>query len=328
MRTKGAKFLSSQFAHYRKGQLDENSKKVIENWFDEKRTSKPKELPFTSTEEKEIGELLFANIQQTIARKKQPTGVPLLKIAAVMLVLGLAGIAYRFFAVNSIQKTAADRIYATTNAQQRQISLPDGSSIRMNAATLIRVPENFGKDAKRSIILEKGEAFFQIKRDPSRPFVITSGAYRTTVLGTSFNIRLYPEEKKYTLAVASGKVKVERQGKSGFSMLSAGVTKGETLGYDEQTSQRIQANEGAEGYLGWMSGKSTYLKEVDLVQIGAALERLYNLKVKVRDTAGKHRIYTLELARTDIRSTLRMLAKKTGMSYELNQQMLIIKPGL
>ena len=88
----------------------------------------------------------------------------------------------------------------------RLVNLPDGTRVWLNENSQIEYPADFSNH-ERNVTL-KGEAFFEVKRDPSRPFVITSGAIKTTVLGTSFNIKAY-NEKQPEVNVRTGKVKVE-----------------------------------------------------------------------------------------------------------------------
>ncbi len=87
----------------------------------------------------------------------------------------------------------------------RLLRLPDGTRVWINENSKLEYPEVFnGK--QRSVTLV-GEAFFEVKRDPSKPFVIHSGRIETTVLGTSFNVKAY-KGKAPVVAVRTGKVKV------------------------------------------------------------------------------------------------------------------------
>jgi transmembrane sensor len=88
----------------------------------------------------------------------------------------------------------------------RLIILPDGTRVWLNQNTEIDFPAKFSKK-ERNVTL-RGEAFFEVKRDVSRPFIITSGAVKTTVLGTSFNIKAY-NDSDAQVSVRTGKVKVE-----------------------------------------------------------------------------------------------------------------------
>ncbi|MDR6763719.1 ferric-dicitrate binding protein FerR (iron transport regulator) [Flavobacterium sp. 2755] len=88
----------------------------------------------------------------------------------------------------------------------RLISLPDGTRVWLNQNTEIDYPSKFSKK-ERNVTL-RGEAFFEVKRDVTRPFIITSGAVKTTVLGTSFNVKAY-NDNDAQVSVRTGKVKVE-----------------------------------------------------------------------------------------------------------------------
>jgi len=94
----------------------------------------------------------------------------------------------------------------TFNDDVRLLCLSDGTRVWLNENSEIEYPVKFLKH-ERTVNL-KGEAFFEVKRDPSRPFIITSGAIKTTVLGTSFNVKAYNDDKP-EVKVSSGKVKVE-----------------------------------------------------------------------------------------------------------------------
>ncbi|MEP6806064.1 MAG: FecR domain-containing protein [Flavobacterium sp.] len=102
---------------------------------------------------------------------------------------------------NKVEVTAAK----TFNDDVRLLCLSDGTRVWLNENSEIEYPVQFAKN-ERTVTL-KGEAFFEVKRDPSRPFIITSGTIKTTVLGTSFNIKAYNNTPEVN--VRTGKVQVE-----------------------------------------------------------------------------------------------------------------------
>lgn len=91
--------------------------------------------------------------------------------------------------------------------QKSTITLTDGTRIKLNANSKLTFPETFSADSREVELV--GEAFFEVTRDPSRPFTITTGDLKTRVLGTSFNIMAYPACNKIKVAVATGKVSVK-----------------------------------------------------------------------------------------------------------------------
>ena len=92
------------------------------------------------------------------------------------------------------------------NGQKTTFVLEDGTIVKLNADSKLTFPKVFAGH-ERNVTLE-GEAFFDVKRDENRPFIVETKDLTTTVLGTSFNIKSYQEEGESSVAVASGKVKV------------------------------------------------------------------------------------------------------------------------
>ncbi|MCZ8355389.1 MAG: FecR domain-containing protein [Cyclobacteriaceae bacterium] len=86
------------------------------------------------------------------------------------------------------------------------IKLPDGSEIKLNSGSTIKIYQDF---SKQRFVRLQGEAFFTIARDTLRPFVVEANATKTTVLGTSFNINTFDSATQIT--VASGKVLVQNE---------------------------------------------------------------------------------------------------------------------
>ncbi|WP_264537455.1 FecR family protein [Flavobacterium sp. N1736] len=127
-------------------------------------------------------------------------------VACAVFILSVAGY-YNFIQFNNRHKIeiASTR---TFNKDIRLLNLPDGTRVWLNENTEIEYPKQFtGKERRITL---KGEAFFEVKRDPSHPFVISSGPIKTTVLGTSFNVKAYNNHVP-EVNVRTGKVKVETE---------------------------------------------------------------------------------------------------------------------
>ncbi|MBK1838073.1 FecR family protein [Azospirillum sp. YIM B02556] len=99
------------------------------------------------------------------------------------------------------QNALADQ--ATPAGQRRTLTLPDGSLAEMNGDTALAL--DFGNGGRRVRIL-RGEAWFQVMRDPDRPFVVDGGAGAARVLGTQFSVRR--DDERMTVTVGEGLVEV------------------------------------------------------------------------------------------------------------------------
>jgi transmembrane sensor len=97
----------------------------------------------------------------------------------------------------------APKIYSTTTGKSF-LELSDGSKVWLNKKTKVSYSSDFNQDT-RTIHLE-GEAYFEIAKNPKKPFIIIAPNSRTTVLGTAFNLKAYKNEKTVELTVTHGKV--------------------------------------------------------------------------------------------------------------------------
>lgn len=95
----------------------------------------------------------------------------------------------------------------TARAQQYQLVLPDGSRIWLNAATRVRFPLRFSGQKERRVELE-GEAYFEIAKDASKPFIVHSNRQDIRVLGTHFNVSSYADEAEAKTTLLEGSVRV------------------------------------------------------------------------------------------------------------------------
>ena len=103
-------------------------------------------------------------------------------------------------------KAVAGNIIATQKGSRTSVQLPDGTKVWLNADSKIHYDESF-KDDLREVQLE-GEAFFDVRKDSSRPFIIHTSAVDIKVLGTKFNVRSYGDESTTETSLISGKVEI------------------------------------------------------------------------------------------------------------------------
>ena len=133
------------------------------------------------------------------------------KVAAVMLPFIIAAVLLLFYRdtgeteLVEVQSELIQKI--NPKGQKLTTFLSDGTKVILNAESSISFFNPL--DEKRRIVTLEGEAFFDVAHDPSRPFIVRTGSIETKVLGTSFNVKAYPEEAVIKVAVKSGMVTVE-----------------------------------------------------------------------------------------------------------------------
>jgi transmembrane sensor len=118
---------------------------------------------------------------------------------AVTLLLAAVGIGTWLYVARG-----AREVYLTAIGEQRIVTLEDGSRVFLNSDTKLDIDL---EKHTRGVALQRGEAYFEVAKDPARPFTVTAGDHTVTALGTSFVVRYDPDLTAVTLV--EGKVAVE-----------------------------------------------------------------------------------------------------------------------
>ncbi|MDO9580760.1 MAG: FecR family protein [Bacteroidales bacterium] len=194
---------------------------------------------------------------------------PLMRVAAVALIvisLGVSGIY-----LNNTGYLSKKNIVATNNDQKNiRVDLPDGSKIVLNRNTELIYRTNFGKH-KRNVKL-RGEAFFEISADASKPFSIDAGNAEVKVVGTSFNVITKNAESAVEVYVKTGKVMLSDN--SGTNSL---VLDPEFIGTMNSKTSEKTVNEDP-NYMSWNTGLLEYNgQKLDIVF--RDLKRVYNMDI-------------------------------------------------
>lgn len=237
----------------------------------------------------------------------------LLKTAAIFLFLiGTSFLLhYQFFSDRLI-------IVKTEKGQKKEILLPDGSRVWLNADTKISYHRKF-RGRTREINLT-GEAYFSVVRDTTRPFIVTTSALDIKVLGTVFNVKSYPDDKTSETTLVSGSIMIEKKEKETED-------KPIILSPKEKAVYSISGNAIAiekvnpEKNIYWKLGKLNFDNDpIDLVV--KKLERWYGIKIKLEaspeDTCGLSDRYTLIINDENIEEVIRLLQLTSPLTFKIS----------
>ena len=207
--------------------------------------------------------------------------------------------------------------YATGVNQLKRILLPDSTIVYLNANSSLEVPRLFNERTERKVRMT-GEAFFEVTKDPKRPFKIEVEELQVKVLGTSFNVKAYRQLKNITVAVVKGKVNVNKDAK----VLSTLIPNQElTFNRETHTYEilNIQANEND-----WRNGvivlnKSSF-KDLDI-----AFFNTYGIHLATKDEKLLSERYNLTIrsSRTE-EQTLKQLCEILDKKYRKEDKTVII----
>lgn len=177
------------------------------------------------------------------------------------------------------------RIAVAHDGEVKEISLPDGSKVWLNRASRIEYAAGFGR-AQRSLHLD-GEGYFEVARDDTSPFEVTTPAMRVRVLGTSFNLSSRAADTTSTVTLLTGSVEVRGNRGEGQIALSPGQKAEIDLVAKRMTVRVVDAGLDAI----WHDNLIPF-RDASISQIARSLELLYDVKIMLGGDLDSGRRYS------------------------------------
>ncbi|MEM1134756.1 MAG: FecR domain-containing protein, partial [Bacteroidota bacterium] len=203
------------------------------------------------------------------------------KIAAVFVFLAATSVLYYSNFLNK-DKEPSTQLVANTIIERKTpkgakliLTLKDGTRVKLNSESSLSFPESFSDEFRQVSLV--GEAFFEVAKDSTKPFVITTGDITTTVLGTAFNIKAYPDEKEIKVAVAEGKVRVDASQAPPNTLIASEMV---TFNKDQKEIKKSDFDEIV--VFGWREN-TLYFKDASFNEIKTTLERWYGIDFIVEE---------------------------------------------
>lgn len=131
-------------------------------------------------------------------------------VAAVAIVLlGLITMTAYWQGSRQIQSNFSDIVVEAPLGSKTKLTLPDGSTVWLNAGSKMVYSQGFGVSDRR--LAFQGEGYFEVEKNDEMPFLVQTHDVNVTVVGTKFNFRNYPEDEEAVVELLEGKVALENQ---------------------------------------------------------------------------------------------------------------------
>ncbi len=268
-------------------------------------------------------------IQRT---KSKPIFPKILKLtAAAVLLIGV------LFTINYYNngRNKGVRIFQSAYGERKNIQLPDGSEVTLNAGSKIEIKENFGVST-RDVFLE-GEAFFDIKHSGKVPFIVHTVAMDVKALGTAFNVKAYKNEKVTEASLIRGLVEVTLKESNNQRMLlypnhkikwehsftktggdsPGGIASEDRPGAADSLVRKLAINDyGNIRELAWKENKLMFEDEL-FSDIAILLERWYGVKVELKDDVIRNYRFTGIFEKEDVNTVLEFLKESKKFNYRI-----------
>lgn len=159
---------------------------------------------------------------------------------------------------------------STPRGGQYQVLLADGTKVWLNAMSRLRYPVAFAAGERRVEV--DGEAWFQVVKDDSKPFIVQKNNLNVVVLGTDFNVQAYDNDSSMLITLKEGKIRVKDSLRSIVIMpgQQAKIKNGKTTVLEAADMNKVMA---------WMNG-FFYFENDDLPSVMRQLSRWYDIEVR------------------------------------------------
>jgi transmembrane sensor len=277
-----------------------------------------------------VKEAIWGNIRENM--REQPVLKPVYRwriwgAVAAFFLLTLGGGAWLFFAKKTPPSVFGDekgivKEVKTEFQQRKQVTLPDGSVVTLNAHSDLKVSENWAQ--VREVWLE-GEAFFEITKKENRggdalKFIVHTPQINVEVLGTAFNVKARRGQTEVVLQ--SGKVRLTHDQSTTFKALDMQI--GERVVVADKTTQVIENQKvETEKIIAWTNGKIIF-EDTSLSEVAKAIEDHFGYQVTIADDNLAKLRFTGELLTDTPDVFFTVLAKTLSLKIETKGKAIIM----
>lgn len=258
------------------------------------------------------GDKMFEMVCGKIRKKRRLRYIG--RVAAVLLPLVLViGLYFRMDAqVDLFGNGQIEDIYVP-KGERTQMVFQDGTRIYINSDSHLRYPVKFGLN-KREVEFE-GEAYFKVAKNENRPFIVKLGETKVRVLGTSFNVEAYPQNKHITVELDEGKIGMQ---------LAVGkevtLHPGESFVYDKTTClYRIDKVENIGHASVWKDNILSF-KDEKIENVITELERWFDVEFITDRRLTDNILITLSSQNSSLESVLSELEKISPLTFRYDKK--------
>lgn len=204
-----------------------------------------------------------------------------------------------------------------------ELQLSDGTIVHLNSGTTLKYPVKFIASSNRQVFLD-GEAFFDVAKDKTHPFVVNADNLNVRVLGTHFNVSNYPEDLLTDVVLVEGSVGLYTANEK-FNAEKNTVLKPGFKGSFSKTDNQIKTKAVVtDVYTAWIKGGLTF-REMTFKDISKKLERHYNVTIVNQNAKLSNEKFNASFGDEPIAKVLSYFNEIHGINYTLKNNEVLIK---
>lgn len=232
------------------------------------------------------------------------------RAAAIVVVCVLTGMAWMYLQHRAFFKP--EMVVAMASAENdTTVTLPDGTKVWLNKLASIQYPKDF-EGEERKVLLD-GEGYFEVTKNPHKPFIVESDVMSVRVLGTIFNFKVEKAKQRAVVSLLQGEVRVAGNHNEGMMVLSPG----QKACVDAKTGKMTLSEADVYQDALWHEHKTMFNNET-IRGIARMLERIYQVQVVVDPAIDRSSTYSGVIKEKEtIDSVLDLLQNTLPIRYKL-----------
>jgi len=233
------------------------------------------------------------------------------RAAAIAVICVLGGLAWFYLLHGSV--TGQKMLVAMASAENdTTVILPDGTKVWLNKLSSIKYPKQFdGEDRKVEL---DGEGYFEVTKNPHQPFIVSSEVMSVKVLGTVFNFQVDKLQRKASVSLIEGEVRVTGNHEEGMVVLTPGQKACVDAKLGKMTVSEADVYQDAL----WHEHKTAFCN-ANIKGIAKLLERIYHVQVIVDPAISQSHTYSGVIKEKEtIDSVLALLQNTLPIKYKVN----------
>jgi transmembrane sensor len=219
---------------------------------------------------------------------------------------------------HEVQRALTYNTLSTPKSGMYAVVLPDQTKVWLNCASSLKYPTTFEGQSSRTVELS-GEGFFEVKKDPARPFKVVANGVNVDVLGTSFDVNAYPDESVIRTTLVDGAVNVS----AGQNQVQ--LKPGEQASTSSLTTGGVQVSTvNIDKFISWKSGYFFFQND-NIQSIMRQLSRWYDVKIAYEGKVTQERFTGTVLMNTNATEVLKIL-ELGGVHFRLENDQIVVLP--
>lgn len=252
-----------------------------------------------------------------INQKSTNWWIPMQRVAAILLLPLLIYSGYISIRNISLKNQQEARVVMQTISSRQgmvtQFELADGTKVWLNSGSSLQFPCLFTGELRE--VKLSGEAFFEVTKNENQPFLVRAKDLNIEVLGTSFNVVSYDDEKQAEVVLVEGKVSLSSEIDK-VNRVFGTLNPGQRAVYQDANQQVLAEEVEVDKYIAWRDGNLIF-RDDKMEDVVRRLSRWFNVEILINDPEIKNYAYKATFRNENLTQVLNLLKISAPIDYQI-----------